>query len=650
MGHNNILHRGPDPSPYYAMIRTLFFRTSCLAKHSQRLTFLSTPVPATQRAASLSAIHRGLRRSERAQYGEARPRPISRRGMENLNNDIVRTQRALDGAGSKRAQKKLVKKLEKKEAKRDGTGPKSRRKRFHDPESEHGKHSLVYHAKHGLLKDMVEKLDEPVKPRQASTMPRGRRRMDREPVTSSGDRVTSDDFRQRMLDGQEDGKPPRSFARPAQSAADDGPFAARRTDTATTEERRDERRTRSWGDAKERGAAKEQVAWDRPAGQGSAKGRGRDSMRYERTRDRPSWQDEGSLDITAEKPRERSKGNMMPLTIKYTTAASQFLYGRSVVRSALEQARRKLYRLYIYAGENRQQMGEVNDMTRLAKRHSVPITIVPQEDQRLMDKMSQGRPHNGFVLETSPIPQKPIKALGEVEESMTRNGFHVDLDRQTTEEEAVNGTDSFVRRSSGVTTKPFVLLLDEIVDPGNLGAMLRTASYLGVDAVGITKRNTSHLTPVVLKSAAGAVEEITIFSVESPDTFLRESRKAGWRSYAAVAPPNSKLAGLHKGKFISSERVEELSPLSKDPCILVLGNEGYGLSKKVKVAADFEVSVPRYVYGSCIDSLNVSVATGLLCHSFVKKAAASKDIQNEDVAQPEVAAESYEKPVGSVMF
>ena len=117
-----------------------------------------------------------------------------------------------------------------------------------------------------------------------------------------------------------------------------------------------------------------------------------------------------------------------------------------------------------------------------------------------------------------------------------------------------------------------------------------------------------------------------------------------------MAPPNSKLAGLHKGKFISSERVEELSPLSKDPCILVLGNEGYGLSKKVKVAADFEVSVPRYVYGSCIDSLNVSVATGLLCHSFVKKAAASKDIQNEDVAQPEVAAESYEKPVGSVMF
>lgn len=411
-------------------------------------------------------------------------------------------------------------------------------------------------------------------------------------------------------------------------------MGARRESSESTS--RADRRAKYWGDAQERAQANED--------------RG-ESSRHERTRsNHPKQEEEGSLEISAPKPRERSKGNMMPLTIKYTTAASQFLYGRSVVRSALEQARRKLYKLYIYAGQNRQEMSEINDITRLAKRRSVPITIVPQEDQRLMDKMSQGRPHNGFVLETSPIPQKPIKALGGVEETVERNGFHVTLDRQTTEEQAVNGTDTFIRRASGVTAKPFVLLLDEILDPGNLGAMLRTASYLGVDAVGITNRNTSRLTPVVLKSAAGAVEEITIFSVDSPAKFLQESRKAGWRSYAAVPPPGSKLTGLHKDKFVSTEKIEQQSPLSKDPCILVLGNEGYGLSKQVKVAADYELSVPRYVFSSCIDSLNVSVATGLLCHSFVKKAGAGQDIQAAELSEPEAEAETSSKPVADVMF
>lgn len=633
-----------------------------------------------------------------------------------------------------------MKKLDKKEQKRDGTGPQSRRKRFHDPESEHGKQSLVYHAKHGALKDMVDGLEQPVRPRERPTTARGVRRREREQQATTGGRVSSDDFKQRMLDGQNGSAPPRSTPRrdrsvdsakfesrradasapegkaggqrrisdslfvkprrdddrpPRSRSEDGGGFRPRRDDTEgrthdsadAARTARSERRAKFWEDAQQREQEKdirtqqrqeerdsrpdsgreERPRGDRPPRQRD-EGRS-DSGRYERSRDNPPrqrdegrsdngrhdrtrenfshQQDEGSLDISAPKARERSKGNMMPLTIKYTTAASQFLYGRAVVRSAMEQARRQLYRLYVYAGENRKEMGEVNDITRLAKKNRVPITIVPQQDQRLMDKMSAGRPHNGFVLESSPIPQKPVRALAEVEESAERNGFSIKLDRQTTEEEAVNGTDTFVPRASGLTAKPFVLLLDEIVDPGNLGAMLRTASYLGVDAVGITNRSTSRITPVVLKSAAGAVEEITIFSVDNAAKFLQESRKAGWRSYAAVPPPNSKLAGLHRDKFVSTDKIEQQSPLSKSPCILVLGNEGYGLSKQVKLAADFELSVPRFVWGSCIDSLNVSVATGLLCHSFVKKAAAGQDVADE---LPESEEEPSGEPVKDVMF
>lgn len=337
------------------------------------------------------------------------------------------------------------------------------------------------------------------------------------------------------------------------------------------------------------------------------------------------------------------------MTIKYTTAASQFLYGRSVVKAALEQGRRKLYNLYIYGGENRRDNKDNTFLSRLAEKQGVPITIVPTEEQRLMDKMSMGRPHNGFVLEASPLPQLPIRSLGKLEETPARLGFHVELDFQTKEEEAINGTESFFRRANDVMPKPFVLLLNEIMDPGNLGGIIRTASYLGIDAVGITNRGSSTLTPVALKSAAGAVEEISLFTVDDPLRFIEDSSKAGWKTFAAVAPPDRKLVRKHGDKFISTDVIEANSPLNEHPCLLVLGNEGHGLPKPLKVAADYELSVPRFVQGSCIDSLNVSVAAGLLCHSFVKEPLVeAKPVQIEApvvTPEPQILAEAEEKPV-----
>lgn len=337
---------------------------------------------------------------------------------------------------------------------------------------------------------------------------------------------------------------------------------------------------------------------------------------------------------------------MMSMNIKYTTAASQFLYGKSVVKAALEQGRRKLYKLFIYGGENRKDSKDNAIITRLAERQGVPITIIPNADQRLMDKMSMGRPHNGFVLETSPLPRLPVKALSRLEETPEKLGFHVELDYQSKEEEAINGQDTFIPRKNDNAPKPFVLLLNEILDPGNLGGILRTASYLGVDAVGITNRSSSTLTPVVLKSAAGAVEEITIFSVDSPVSFIEESKKAGWKTYAAVAPPDPKLMQRHD-KFISTANVEAEQPLASHPCILVLGNEGYGLSKPIKVAADYELSVPYFMRNSSVDSLNVSVAAGLLCHSFVRTPAVTASTptktQQETPSHPELETGKEER-------
>ncbi|UKZ73030.1 hypothetical protein TrVFT333_000669 [Trichoderma virens FT-333] len=534
------------------------------------------------RPATLSAIHRGVRRSERVQFGDQ----YRDRDSSGGDRSDRLTRRALEGAASPRQQQKLRKKLGRKAAEEEDeeSGRETRRKRFLNPESDYGKKSLVYQLKHGAFKDQAAALvQEPVRPlpyQRLETSPRRRTESPR--------------------------------------------FVSERSERPFYSDRRSVGRS-------ERPPYSDRRSVERSVGRSS---------------DRPfDRRDDTDVDVETPQPRER-RNQMMAMNIKYTTAASQFLYGKSVVKAALEQGRRKLYKLFIYGGENRKDSKDNAVITRLAERRRVPITIIPNEDQRLMDKMSMGRPHNGFVLETSPLPRLPVKSLGRLEETLGKLGFHVELNHQSKEEEDINGHDTFIPRKNNNAPKPFVLLLNEILDPGNLGGILRTASYLGVDAVGITNRSSSTLTPVVLKSAAGAVEEITIFSVDSPVSFIEESRKAGWKTYAAVAPPDPKLAQRHGDKFISTATVEAEQPLNSHPSILVLGNEGHGLSKPIKVAADYELSVPYFVQNSCVDSLNVSVAAGLLCHAFVRAPAivnstAAKD-EKETLTETVSGAEKKE--------
>lgn len=509
----------------------------------------------------------------------------------------------MDGASNWRQQQKLRKKLAKKKEEEDEEDEeyrRTRRKRFTDSEFSFGKKSLVYRLKYGDLKETAANMDlqEPVRPRSFRDARRDNAREERE-AREKGRASLGEELRRSDSDGG--------------SRDTSSPFSSRQT----------EQRTDRDGGYRGSLAPMGSRQFERRSG---GDGGFRDGARSSRHTERRGDGDEEYHDSI---PIRGRKKEMMPMTIKYTTAASQFLYGKSVVKAALEQGRRKLYNLYIYGGENRKDSKDNTIMTRLAKKHNIPITIVPNHEQRIMDKMSMGRPHNGFVLEASPLPQLPIKALGRLEETTTRLGFHVELDFQMKEEEAINGTDTFVRRANDVMPKPFVLLLNEILDPGNLGGILRTASYLGIDAVGITTRGSSTLTPVVLKSAAGAVEEISLFTVDDPLTFMEESSKAGWKTFAAVAPPDRKLVRKHGDKFISTDAIEAKSPLNEHPCILVLGNEGHGLSKPLKMAADHELSVPRFVQGSCVDSLNVSVAAGLLCHSFVKEVEVTKKVEQK---------------------
>ncbi|RDW58031.1 hypothetical protein BP6252_13442 [Coleophoma cylindrospora] len=324
-----------------------------------------------------------------------------------------------------------------------------------------------------------------------------------------------------------------------------------------------------------------------------------------------------------------------PLSVPYSTSASEFLYGTSVVQAALASRKvpgRKLYKLYIYTGENREDAGRDDKMESLARKNGVPVARVDATWLRTLDKMSGGRPHNGYVLEASPLPKLPIKSLGDVIKG-EQPGYKVVLDYQSREDAEINGTSDFIQLPRS-NRNPFILLLDEIVDPGNLGGMIRTASFLGVTAVAISVRNSASFTPIVLKASAGASENITIFAVEKPAGFVADSRLAGWKVYAAIAPSSpSNAVAAH------SVTTEELGdPLAEDPCILVLGSEGYGLRPNLKQHADVHLSIQGSGRSAGVDSLNVSVAAGILCSSFLKGNTPARPRNPTEKAQPEARA------------
>ncbi|KAJ2971163.1 hypothetical protein NQ176_g7832 [Zarea fungicola] len=308
------------------------------------------------------------------------------------------------GAASPRQQAKLHKKLSRKEQEhevKEESARQTRRRRFVNPDKPFGKSSLVYQLKYGVLKDEVplNNLQEPVRPRL-----RGDYRTEpptlRDNFRNSDGSPTSDDRQKQLFTSER----------------------SRESDVSSTRSRR------------LRGSSGAEMS------RGSQPDHGRQGSTSDRykTRESHDRREAGDRSLTGLAPSPPRK--MMPIAIKYTTAASQFLYGRSVVQAALEHSRRKIYNLYIYGGENRVDTSYNAAMIRLAESQGVPVTIVPNEQQRLMDKMSLGRPHNGFVLETSPIPQIPVTALGKVEDAPGRYGFHIARGHQTREEEAINAS------------------------------------------------------------------------------------------------------------------------------------------------------------------------------------------------------------------
>ena len=139
---------------------------------------------------------------------------------------------------------------------------------------------------------------------------------------------------------------------------------------------------------------------------------------------------------------------------------------------------------------------------------------------------------------------------------------------------------------------PFVVVLDEVEDPHNLGSIIRSAECAGAHGVVITKRRSAPVTATVVKTSAGAAEHMRIARVVNLVSAIETLKKEGLWIAGADMAGNSMYEADMKGGFA-----------------LVIGSEGSGLSKLVKEKCDFLVSVP--IKGK-IDSLNASVAAAII--------------------------------------
>lgn len=327
-------------------------------------------------------------------------------------------------------------------------------------------------------------------------------------------------------------------------------------------------------------------------------------------------------------------------SIAYTTASSEFLYGTFSVLSALRAQRRKIYNLYRLPPSSNLELDPESETAtsytvareeihRLARHQHINIQELRGTDAlNTFNKLSGRRPHGGLILEVSPLPRLSIDALGPVlskqDDLQLVPCQSTPLDNGVDDLFRLNGNHRIIPSSRPPNQYPFVLLLDGVTNPGNFGAIVRSAWFLGVDAIIIPDHGTSPISPVSIKASAGALELMPVLTIKNERLFLTDSRASGWKFFTAAAPVPT------KNNESPNARIE--GALSSHPCVLVFGNEKSGPRKFWRPYMHSTVSIPnaRATSGD-VDSLNVSVAAALLTQKFF------------DFAQPSLVPEQNEK-------
>ena len=234
--------------------------------------------------------------------------------------------------------------------------------------------------------------------------------------------------------------------------------------------------------------------------------------------------------------------------------------GRNAVLEAFRSGK-TIDKLFVLDGC---QDGPVRTIVREAKKHDTILNFVSKER---LDQLSETGKHQGVIAVAAAYHYAEVEDL--------------------------------LERAAQKGEPPFLILLDNIEDPHNLGAIIRTANLAGAHGVIIPKRRAAGLTPTVAKASAGAINYTPVAKVTNLSNTIKELKEAGmWFVCADMGGTDMYDLNL------------------TGPIGLVIGNEGDGVSKLVKEQCDMIASIPMK---GDIDSLNASVATGVLAYEIVRQ-------------------------------
>ena len=235
--------------------------------------------------------------------------------------------------------------------------------------------------------------------------------------------------------------------------------------------------------------------------------------------------------------------------------------GRNAVIEAL-RAGTAIDKIYLMKGESDSALGHIASA---ARERGI---VVVDADRRKLDNMSRTHSHQGVI------------ALAAVRE-------------YATVDDMLN-----VARERG--EQPLIVVCDELSDPHNLGAVIRTADAAGAHGVIIPKRRSAGLTAVVGKTSAGAVAHVLVARVPNLPALLKELKEAGLWVFGTAA---NGTTSLYQADL-------------KGPAAIVIGSEGSGMGRLVAESCDFTVSIPMF---GKINSLNASAAAAVLLYEAVRQ-------------------------------
>jgi len=231
----------------------------------------------------------------------------------------------------------------------------------------------------------------------------------------------------------------------------------------------------------------------------------------------------------------------------------EILYGRQPVRETLRAGRRQVFKVMLAAGVR--PTGIVGQILGMAEQAGIPVQTVNRQES---DKLGGEVNHQGLAAEVSGYP-------------------YVDLPDPL----------EAARRSGA---PPFLLLLDHIQDPQNLGSLMRTAEAAGVHGVVIPTRRASGVTAAAVRASAGAAEHVRVVQIANLVRAMEQLKAEGvW------------MAGLDASADSQLYTEADLS----GPLGLVVGSEGQGLARLVRERCDFLIRLPML---GQVESLNAGVA------------------------------------------